>query len=448
MEDFLYKFLFIFNLLPQPFKQFIGKVYNLIPRRLKYGRFYDNYRYRLDFFNDLDNIHSIENEQQKLLLDQVNDKIDTIEQFRHLPVIDKNTIIERNAEFINPLLEYKKIKANTGGSSGNPLEFYLEKRVSRPKEKAHFDWYWSHYDYKPNDKVLMIRGMPLSNNRLFEYRAIDNIFILSCYTINESNIVQVLKEINRFNPHFIHAYPSSLKVVVSLLENHKNDIAVSVKAIFLGSEYLSDIDREYFEKFFNTKVANWYGHSERLIHGGNCPYSNEYHFYPAYGYLELLDDQNNEITIQGTEGRIVATGFDNKVMPFIRYDTGDLGVLSDKTTCQCGFKGISLARIAGRSHDIIVLSDDTQVSLTAFIFGQHLESFKRIREMQVIQPVKGEIELRIVRNPDFTNKDEESTKKILTKSVNNKIEIRFNYVDTIEKTSRGKNIFFVSHIKN
>jgi phenylacetate-CoA ligase len=459
MEDFLYKFLFFYNLLPQSVKQSIGKVYSFIPKKLKYGHFYPIYRKRIDFFNNLGNIQAIENEQNKLLMDQVNrsidlipyyhsyDKIKTLEQFQHLPVIDKNLILKRHTEFINPVLTKKRIKANTGGGSGNPMDFFIEKGISRPKEKAHFDWYWSQYGYNSNDKVLMIRGMPLPNNRLFEYRAIDNVLNVSCYTIHENNIAQVAERINTFKPLFIHAYPSSLKVVVSLLENVKNRIDISIKAIFLGSEHLSGIDRDYFEKFFNTRVANWYGHSERLIHGGNCPYSNEYHFYPSYGYLELLDDENNIITHPGNEGRIVATGFDNKIMPFIRYDTGDLGVLSGMTACKCGFKGISLERIVGRGHDIIVLSDGTRVSLTAFIFGQHLEAFKRIREMQVFQDTIGEIELRIVRNAAFTQKDEESTKRTLMKSVNHKINIRFNYVDSLEKTSRGKNIFFVSRLK-
>jgi phenylacetate-CoA ligase len=134
-------------------------------------------------------------------------------------------------------------------------------------------------------------------------------------------------------------------------------------------------------------------------------------------------------------------------MPFVRYDTGDLGILSSDMECKCGFKGISLSKIAGRDHDIIVLSDGTKVSLTAFIFGQHLEAFKRIREMQVIQHKIGEIELRIVKNHDFTLQDEENTKRTLLNSVNNKIIITFSYIDSVPKTPRGKNIFFVSNIK-
>ena len=459
MEDFLYKYLSFYGILPQPIKQFIGRLYSYLPNRFKYGPFYYLYAERLRSFFQMGSLQEIEREQNKLLFSQVNrsieqipfyrhyKKISSLEEFRILPVIDKNTIREKRDELINPLLPGKKIIANTGGSSGTPLEFYIEKGVSRSKEKAHFDWYWHQFGYKPFDKMLMIRGLPLAGKRLYEFRTIDNILNISCYNINKNNIQEVLVRINQFRPKFIHAYPSSLKVITSLLEQHKKKLDFSITAIFLGSEYLNENDRCYFEGFYNARIVNWYGHSERLIHGGNCPFSNEYHFYPSYGFIELLDENNQVINHPGKEGRIVATGFDNRIMPFIRYDTGDLGVLSDQSTCKCGFKGVSLQKIAGRGHDLIVLSDGTQVSLTAFIFGQHLEAFKRISEMQVVQHKIGEIELRIVKNSDFTPKDEENTKKTLLNSVNNKIIIDFNYVESIPKTSRGKNVFFISSLK-
>src|SRR5690606_14765097 len=92
----------------------------------------------------------------------------------------------------------KKIKTNTGGSSGNPFEIYIEKNVSRPKEKAHFDWYWGLFGYKSGDKILMIRGESLADGRLYEYQPIENKLALSCYLLNTQNIEEVLLKINKF----------------------------------------------------------------------------------------------------------------------------------------------------------------------------------------------------------------------------------------------------------
>jgi len=460
MEDFLYKYLNLYNKLPLKFRQLIGILYRLIPKKLKYGSFYDKYLKRINEFKALTNINDINKLQQKILIREVNIAIDNITfykrykkvsnmgEFNNLPIIKKSDIISNYNLFTDNLQSSKGLKANTGGSSGNPLQFYLEKGVSRPKEKTHFDWYWQQFGYKSSDRLLMIRGMPLPQNRLFEYRTLDNVLNVSCYNINKENIKIIIREINRFSPLFIHAYPSSLKILTSLIAPYKSELKFSPKCVFLGSEFLYETERQFFSDFFNTRVINWYGHSERLIHGGNCPYSNKYHFYPWYGYMQLLDDNNNQIKEQGKEGRIIATGFDNHIMPFIRYDTGDRGVLSESRVCECGFIGTSLETISGRGQDIIYLSDGTSVSLTAFIFGQHLESFTKIREIQIIQKKIGEIELKIVKNDNYTDKDEEYTNKTLSKSVNNRINISFSYTDTLPKTERGKNIFFVSQLKD
>lgn len=459
MEDTLYRLINLYNKIPRPLQKIIGRLYYFIPYIIKYGRFYKSYNSRIKHFTGL-SYASVTKKQEHLLFENVNyaishipfykkfNKVTSIEQFRKLPIVNKQIIKDNFSEFVNPLLTDKKLVTNTGGSSGSPFMFYLEKNVSRPKEKAHFDWYWGKFGYKPSDKVLMVRGMPLRKNQLFEYRALDNRLNISCYLLNKDNIEEVLKEINNFKPNIIHAYPSSLKILTSLLRPLCGKLDFKVTNVFLGSEYLPEGDREYFKKFYQANVVNWYGHTERLLHGGNCKYTDSYHFYPFYGYLELLDKHNNVITQPGKEGMIVATGFDNKVMPFIRYNTGDIGVLSDEIECKCGFKGPTLKSITGRGQDVILLSDNTEVSLTAFIFGQHLKEFEKIRALQIYQEKKGIIELRIVKNEDFSKNDERSISKTLLKSVDNKIEVKIKYFDELDKTVTGKHKFLISSLKN
>jgi phenylacetate-CoA ligase len=458
MEDFLYKFLHFYQFLPGFLKKITGRLYNSLPVSVKHGNFYFIYSKRLSWFQAADNLEIITAEQTRLLFECLDyalenipyyrnyQKCKTLEDFKKLPVISKSIMSLQLSRFVNPAI--KRLKTNTGGSSGTPFEFYIEKNISRPKEKAHFDWYWSQFGYSPNDKIMMVRGLPLPGNKSFEYLTINNTLNISCYNVNEKNIPVIHAEIKKFQPAFIHAYPSSLKILTSLLEPYRNTMNLSIKAIFLGSEQLTKPDRYYFENFYNAKVINWYGHTERLIHGGNCPLSEEFHFYPSYGYMELLDENDQPVTRPGMQGRIVATGFDNKAMPFIRYDTGDIGVLSEKKECACGFKGTSLRKIIGRSQDFIILSDGTRVSLTAFIFGQHLKEFKKIREMQITQDKIGEIEISIVRSQDFYRDDEESFLKTLLDSVDNKLKIKIKYVDNLSKTCSGKHVFFISSINN
>lgn len=458
IEDILYPFLKIYNALPLFVRNSIGKVYHLLPNKLRYGSFYSKYYQRIKRFQNKGNSSELE---KNLLINQVNytienipfyqqyDKIETIEELMKLPIVDKDVISKTPLQFINQTRNSKGLKSNTGGSSGTPFSFLIEKGITRPKEAAHFDWYWSQYGYKPGEKVLMIRGKSLRNNADFEYQAIGNKLVVSCYSLNQSSIREIYKQILKFKPKFIHAYPSSLLTFTKELQlylKNKNPEFI-VKAIFLGSEYLFEQDKALFENFYNSKAVNWYGHSECLIHGGKCEFSGDYHFYPFYGYLELVDENNNLITEPNIEGRIIATGFDNKVMPLIRYDTGDIGVYSEKQECECGFKGKSLSKIVGRGKDFIVLKDGTQVTLTAFIFGQHHEEFSKIREMQLIQDKPGEVLLKVVPLNNFSLAEQNKLKNRLTKSVNkDSLKVDIQIVNKIEKTHRGKHRLLIQNI--
>jgi phenylacetate-CoA ligase len=231
----------------------------------------------------------------------------------------------------------------------------------------------------------------------------------------------------------------------SIIENNRLAWDIPIKALFVGSEWLSEDDRLSMTSFFNSKVVTWYGHSECAVMGGNSVDSSEFFFYPFYGYAELLDDNGKPVKTPGQVGRIIATSFDNFVMPFIRYDTGDLGVLSHKNTLG-NMPCLVLKKIEGRTQDFIYLQDNTRVSLTAFIFGQHLPQFAKIREMQLEQHKAGHLILRIVRGRGYDANDERDILNRLCRSVSGKINIEFSYVNSIEKTHRGKHRFLIQKI--
>jgi len=460
-EDILYPFLKLFNKLPSFFRNLIGTLYAILPLKVRYGSFYLKYRERIILFQKTDE----EGKKllvNKLLSDQVNNAINSVTFYKHFskfwilddliefPIISKKIITNRGNDFVNLSQIRKKIISNTGGSSGTPFTFFIEKGITRPKEAAHFHWFWGNYGYKYGDKVLELRGKPLQDNSDFEFQAIGNRLVVSCYNLNQNSIREIHKQIHKFNPKFIHAYPSSLLTFTKELQLYlKSDKAdINIQAIFLGSENLFDEDEQYFKGFFETKIVTWYGHSECLIHGAKCEISGDYHFYPFYGFIELVDEKDQRIEKPGIEGRIIATGFDNRVMPLIRYDTGDIGVLSPRKECSCGFKGVSLSKILGRGKDYIVLKDNTSVSLTALIFGQHHEEFAMIKEMQIIQNEPGIITVHIVPLKEISGEDIESFKNRLINSVKtNSLVVQIQVVEKIEKTIRGKHKLLIQNIE-
>ncbi|MFI1771053.1 hypothetical protein [Thalassobellus citreus] len=460
LEDNLYPFLKLYLGTPTWAKNFVGFIYNLIPNSIKYGKFYKEYYKRIKKFQHLDKLQTLI-ETEKLLILNVNEaikkvefykkykKIESIKEFTSLPVVTKDIINEDKELFINKSKRSYFLKANTGGSSGEPFTFYIHKGTTRSKEKAHFDWYWSKYGYKPRKRMLMLRGKALKNNVDFEYGAIGNKLIINCNNINENSIENIYDAIRKFKPDFIHAYPSALTIFTNACKAYlkKSSFELNLKAIFLGSEGVSVSDINYFENFYASKIVNWYGHSESLIHGVRYNLEEDFIFYPFYGYIELLDE-NDKVIIQPNKiGRIVATGFDNEVMPLIRYDTGDLGQISgNKKLINHNFV---IKNIEGRDKNYIFLKDGTTITLTSLIFGEHYKAFEYIKELQVIQSNMGVILIKIVPLNIMTIRQIKDFEDSLLKSVKpNTLELRIVLVKETKKTSRGKHILLIQNFQN
>ena len=82
--------------------------------------------------------------------------------------------------------------------------------------------------------------------------------------------------------------------------------------------------------------------------------------------VEIVDLQGR-VLAAGQAGEIVVTHLATRDYPFIRYRTGDIGVLSD-AACHCG-RGLPLLEsIEGRSTDFLVARDGTVMHGLALIY--------------------------------------------------------------------------------
>jgi len=458
IEDIFVKWKKKFYNSPLPLRNGVGYIYNKIPMSIRYGSFYRKYAKRINRFLIEKDPHAIAMLQLDLLKKTVNHAVDNIPfylqfqkitstgELQQFPVVSKRHYNDMPEKFTDPGSKGHRLCSNTGGSSGTPMSFLLHKHITRPKEKCHFQWFWGQYGYSTGSRILMARGTPLKNNNLFEKQILGNILSVSCYELNDRNVNEVIGTIEQFKPQFIHAYPSALRILTDCIKDPcRLGKDVRIKAAFLGSEGLSESDREWFKQFYDTQIVSWYGHSESVLHGGNSPRTEGYYFYPFYGYVELLDEHDGIITEPGKIGRIVGTSFDNYVMPFIRYDTGDMGVLSSKKKTPNGLPCVVMEHIEGRSQNIIFLNDKTMVTLTAFIFGQHLPQFSGIREMQLQQDEIGTLLIRVVPNLNWKSDDSETMRTILTSSASGKIKIDVRIVEHIPKTHRGKHRLLIQN---
>ena len=448
-----------------PLKQGLKYVYCAIPLPVRYGKvFRETYaflqesqwwsreqleEYQLEQLSKLLH-HACENvPYYQRVFDEKGLKPKDIRDFKglqQLPYLTKQ-IIQDNLEDLKArnYPSHKFQYVTTGGSTGIPMGFYLENGVSSAKEWAFILTQWNRVGFKIGDRCVVLRGNVVestSKGKFWEYDPVNKNLILSSYHLTDENMPKYIKKIREFKPDFIQAYPSAITILAKFMKEHNIDPFLSIKAILCGSENLYSWQRELLEDVFQCRVYSWYGHSEMAVLAGECERSTYYHIFPEYGIVELIGNNGKIVKEEGGIGEIIATGLNNFIFPFIRYKTMDLGVYTDKN-CECGREYPLLKRVEGRLQDLIVAKDKRLITLTALIFAQHFNAFSKIKEMQLFQEREGEIIVNIVKTENYSNKDEQEILQKMQRTVDNQLDITFNYVDEIPRTERGKYRFLI-----
>ncbi len=377
--------------------------------------------------------------------------IQDFDDFKKIPFLTKDDVRENLKDLVARNITKEEIEyVTTGGTSGKPLGFYIEKRTNLIRMA--FEWReWNWMGYYFGDKCIVLRGNVIERKKgdkptWWEYDRENNYLVLSTYDMTEENLPKYIKKIEEFRPKVIRAYPSAIDILARFIK--ENDLKVNtkgnIKAISTSSENLYPAQRELIEEVFNCPIFDKYGNREQVTILGECEKHEGYHDFMEYSYMEILDKEGKPVTKEGGIGEIVSTAFTNYAVPFIRYKTEDL-VECSTHNCRCGREFPLIKRIEGRLQELIVTKDGRLVNLTAFLFARHLDWFSQVKQLQVVQKEKGQLLLKIVQK----DKSYLNVKQIvddLMEPVQGQVNIDVTFVDEIPLTNRGKYRFLIQKL--
>jgi phenylacetate-CoA ligase len=372
------------------------------------------------------------------------DDITRFEDVKKIPLLTKDAIRENTDKLISKLYHKKDLIAEaTAGTTSLPLRFYSERYDIHEKEWAFIATLWARVGYNINkrNRYVTLRGT-LPHNGYYEYRGLE--LVLSSFSIIEEKMDEYLDRIIRFKPDYIRAYPSSISLLADHVRRKQGSLHIpSLKAVLCASENLSSFQQDAIEKAFGVRVFSHYGQSEKCCLAGYCEESSNYHIFKEYGYTEILDADNREVTEENGVGEIVATGFLNYAMPFIRYRTGDMAVVSS-AKCTCGRNYRLIKRIDGRIGDYFVDKSGSLVPSTCADEGLRL-IIEKVANFQFLQNEPGQIELNVVFREEPAEHD---IQKVETRFKDKfpRFSLVLNRVDKIDRTASGKQRFFVQHL--
>lgn len=287
----------------------------------------------------------------------------------------------------NYLKDQELHKVFTSGSTGMPFMAYQNQEKIRRHQAGLINL--NHLiGWNLGARFLFFRvwGVSHESNRLSQL--LSNTVPVDVLNFNDQKKEAIRQRILRDKSlHLILGYASAIESLADYLSRYHEKYGITL--VISDSENLSTAAKEKLEKVFQCPVLNRYGNNENGIIALTMPNDDRmYVNFPEY-YVELLDLDSDEPVVPGKLGRIVITDLYNKAFPFIRYDTGDIGIADEMYGNQC----IVLRQFVGRvSSALRTVNGECigEATVTAFF-----ESLIGLKRYQIAQISKRKYEIRV-----------------------------------------------------
>ena len=181
---------------------------------------------------------------------------------------------------------------------------------------------------------------------------------LTVVPISSGNTLRQILLLQDFRPQGLACTPSfALHIGESMREQGIDPRALGVAYGLFGAEPWTEAMRAQLEALWGCPAVDFYGLSEMIGPGvaTECAeardglHVNEDHFLP-----EIVDPRTGASLPDGQEGELVLTTLTREALPMIRYRTGDVTRL-DPSPCRCGRTTVRMARIKGRTDDMLII---------------------------------------------------------------------------------------------
>jgi phenylacetate-CoA ligase len=374
------------------------------------------------------------------------EKMQSIEDIKTLPFLTK-TEIRKNLE----RMKWKNCpgglhRYSTGGSTGEPLVFYYDRRRQSYDAAARaLTHRWWGIDI--GDKELYLWGAPLEIKKQDKIKSLrdflTNQLLISAFEISQPQIPHIAAKIRKFRPKCIFGYPSSIDLFCRMAAGQNIHLdGVGIKVVFSTAEVLYDHQRRHISEYFgNIPVVNGYGSREGGFVSHECPEGKLHVMDPNY-IIEYIKDGKE--AKEGEDGEITITHLDAWGMPFIRYRTGDIAQ-AGPDSCKCGRAFATMTAIRGRTTDFIVTPDGRwQHALSAIYVVRDIEG---VLEFKIIQEDVDDIRVFLKIDEDLYPSD--GNNRIingLKKRMGDTVRIRIDIVTEMLKDASGKHRYVVSKV--
>ena len=335
---------------------------------------------------------------------------------------------------------------NTGGSSGEPLIFFIgTERVTHDVAAKWRATRW--WDVDIGDREIVVWGSPIELGTQDRVRLVRDALmrteLLPAFEMSDAKVDGFIARIRARRPKMLFGYPSAISHIALRAEQRGLRLDdLGIKVVFCTSERLYDHQRETIRRLFGCPVANGYGGRDAGFIAHECP-SGNMHITAEDIVLEIIDEAGRVLP-PGQSGEIVVTHLATRDYPFIRYRTGDIGTLGDEA-CPCG-RGLPILKdIQGRSTDFVVAEDGTVLHGLSLIYI--LRDLPAVRAFKIVQETRSHTRALIVPEAGANTEGLDTTViEGFRRRLGAGVEVSVEFVETIPAERSGKFRYVVSHV--
>jgi len=407
---------------------------------------------RIKYLDTLSNNSKELRVHQHLALEKLlKHSVDTVNFFSHIkgkklsdfPVTNKALIRDHQDDFISNLYNKDNLGTmHTSGSTGTPFCAYQNKE-KRKHVIAELLFYSEKAGYKLGDLMIHVRGESSHNQKSKLKQWINNHKIILINKYDNETIENIIKKINSSSQSTFLCYASTYDSLNDYFNRNGHSMVKKdkLKGLISNGQMLFDEVRTKMEEAFNCRCYSRYANEENGILGIDGIENNTFLLNEAHYIIEILKMDSDKPADEGTVGRIVLTDLYNHAMPFIRYDTGDVG--SIKFIEYNGVLKRAITNFGGRKADLLFDSNGSVVYPQ--VITNQFNDFPEIKQFQIIQESKIQYTLKINTEENFAEHKE--LEKILKNHLGENTNIIVTNVEEIPILSSGKRRMIINQVR-
>jgi phenylacetate-CoA ligase len=360
------------------------------------------------------------------------------ERLADVQPLTKQDIRAHFTELQHPAPQAGRHENTSGGSTGEPVRFVQDK-LFRSRAVADTILFGVLNGKQPGEREVKLWGSErdiLEGSAGLREKLINRVYnrvLLNSFALSSATMRRYIDTINHVRPVLIWTYVDSIVELVRFAEREGRTLHNPAAIVCTAGTMYPEMRAELERHFPRSRIVNQYGSREVGQVATEADGVAGLWLMGHSNHVELVEiDSGAPITEPGRAGRVLVTTLNNRSLPLVRYDIGDIAEFAPRTAGEHR----ALARVYGRENAHFINSAGARIHgefFTHLFYGRDwVETF------QVAQTAIDRVEVRYVSNGRAVPDDLAAIRAGIQRVMGDSTQVSFQERSAIDRLNSGK----------